>query len=63
MPLEHFEKLFRPKTVAVIGRLNLNYCKGNILLKNLKKSFFDGEIFAVTNLSDLIGIDKNIDNG
>ena len=61
MPIEHFEKLFRPKTIAVIGKLNQNYCKGNILLKNLKKSSFAGEIFAIINLSELLAIDKNID--
>jgi acetyltransferase len=58
MGIYNLEKVFKPKSVALIGASEKNHTVGWAILKNMKDAGFDGPIFPVNpNYSQIQGIE------
>ena len=55
MTIRNFEKLFRPKSLALIGAGNRPHSVGHVLMQNVLKSGFEGPIMPVNPKYDAVG--------
>ena len=55
MSIQNFEKLFRPRSVALIGASGQRGSVGAVLARNLRRAGFDGELLLVNPAFDKPG--------